>query len=317
VANISLQAAEARMRRGDVRGAAALYARVLGVASVMDDRAWIASCHSSLAVTASLLGEDESARLHLDAARRSAGELTPADQIAVLSSTGIAALLLGDATAAVEQFRVARAATLDLRLHDCNALPFRAQMVEALLVVGAADEARSVADELMRFAARAGRTRGIGDAHRAAALLAAADGDLDTARSSIHAAITEHDRLPGPIESAWSHLVAGVVERRSRRRAVARGHFEQARETFRSVGADVLAERADLELARTGAPVARLGELTPSETQVAQLVALGYTNAEVSAQLHMSTKTVEANLTRIYRKMGVRSRTELAARTVT
>lgn len=314
LANISIHAAEARMRRGDPRGARARYESVLELSSTMDDRAWIATSRASLASVCAYLGDTEPVRGHLEAARAVSADLSRGDRLAVHSSAGIAALLIGDASYAVEHFRLGRAITLDLGLHDCNALPFRAHMVEALLAVGEGVEACEVADELERFARRAGRTRGIGDAHRAAALLAAHHGDLDAARCRIEAAIAEHDRLHGPLEGAWSRLIAGVIERRARRRAAARAYFEQARDACRPAGAEALAQRADAELARTEGRTTRIDELTPAEEQVARLVALGHTNTEVAALLRMSPKTVEANLTRIYRKLGVRSRTELAAR---
>ncbi len=71
--------------------------------------------------------------------------------------------------------------------------------------------------------------------------------------------------------------------------------------------------RAEAELARI-APAAAGHALTPTEARVAELVASGHSNKEVAAQLYMSVKTVEANLSRIYAKLDVRSRTELAAR---
>lgn len=315
VANISLQAADARMRRGDPRGALERSERALEVASVMDDRAWIANCHAWMSLANAYLSDVAAARRHLEAAARSTDDLSLTDQVAVRSSIGIAALLGDDPSTAVASFRRAREVTLQLRLHDCNALPFRVQMVEALLAVDHLDEAREVSAELMRFATAAGRRRGISDAHRATALVAAAEGDLDRARSCIEAAIAEHDGLPGPLEGAWSRLVAGVIERRARKRAVARAYFEQARDACRAAGIEALARRADVELARTGGRASTdTGALTPAEAQVARLVVSGHTNVEVAALLHMSTKTVEANLTRIYRKLGVRSRTELAAR---
>lgn len=314
VANLSLPAGEARMRRGDLHGARARYELGLDAASTMDDRAWIATSHASLALTSAYLGDSERVELHLEEARAAVPGLSLGDQLAVRSSIGIAALLRGDAADAVVQLRAARAVTLRLRLHDSNALPFRAQLVEALLAVDEADEAREVSAELTRFASAAGRTRGIGDAHRAAALVAAADGDLDAARTSAEAAIAAHDRLPGPIEGAWSRLVAGVVERRSRKRAVARAHFEQARDACLAVGAEALARRADADLERTATTTGGAGQLTPSEERVAHLVVLGHTNAEIAALLHMSARTVESNLSRIYRKLGIRSRTELAVR---
>jgi DNA-binding CsgD family transcriptional regulator len=311
--NLSQHAGEARLRRGDLHGARRLWEQYLELASTMDDRAIIVNARAGLALVNGYLGARDIAGTHAAVVRDGTDGLAPGDVSAAHSTAGTALLLGGDPAAAVDHFRVARQVLLDVGQHDCNALPFRAQMVEALVDLGQLDEARVVADELTRFAERAGRARGIGDAHRGQALVAAAAGDLDRARSSIESAIAVHDSLPGPIEGAWSRLVAGVVDRRSRKRAAARRHFERALTSLRSVGAESLARRAEEELARAGATAGRLDGLTAAEAQVAELVAQGHTNAEVAALLHISTRTVESNLTRIYRKLGVRSRTELAS----
>ena len=83
------------------------------------------------------------------------------------------------------------------------------------------------------------------------------------------------------------------------------------------MGAALWAERARTELARVGLRRSALAQLTPSEQRVAELAAAGQTNREVAAQLFISPKTVEANLARIYHKLGVRSRAELGAQAAT
>jgi DNA-binding CsgD family transcriptional regulator len=277
-----------------------MFQRNLDLAGTLDDRLYELSARAGLALTNALTGRFDAAAADLAVLQDAVDSLATADQLTMNATAGTASLLCGAPDRAVGHFRSARAASLQLGLRDCTMSPFRAEMVEALLALGEIDEAREVADELVAFAGRAQRRRGIADAHRATALVAAADGDLARARECIDQAIREHDLLPGPLEGAWSRLIAGVIE--------------QARDTFRRIGAEALAERAETELARTGGRQSPLGDLTPAEQQVARLVTLGHTNAEVAALLHMSAKTVEANLTRVYRKLGVRSRTELAAR---
>jgi DNA-binding CsgD family transcriptional regulator len=306
--------ANIRLRRGDLRAAHRMFQRNLDLAGTLDDRLYELSARAGLALTNALTGRFDAAAADLAVLQDAVDSLATADQLTMNATAGTASLLCGAPDRAVGHFRSARAASLQLGLRDCTMSPFRAEMVEALLALGEIDEAREVADELVAFAGRAQRRRGIADAHRATALVAAADGDLARARECIDQAIREHDLLPGPLEGAWSRLIAGVIERRLRQRASARAHLEQARDTFRRIGAEALAERAETELARTGGRQSPLGDLTPAEQQVARLVTLGHTNAEVAALLHMSAKTVEANLTRVYRKLGVRSRTELAAR---
>jgi len=108
--------------------------------------------------------------------------------------------------------------------------------------------------------------------------------------------------------------VKGAVERRAKRKREARETLRRALDTFEKLGAPLWAEKASAELARIGGRVPALLGLTPTEGRVAELVASGSTNREVAEALFVSVHTVEANLKRIYRKLGIRSRTELASR---
>jgi DNA-binding CsgD family transcriptional regulator len=98
-----------------------------------------------------------------------------------------------------------------------------------------------------------------------------------------------------------------------RRKAAARAALDGALETFEEICAVVWAQRARRELGRIGGRVPYEGDLTATEEQVAALVRAGRTNREIATTLHLSPKTVEGALTKVYRKLGVRSRTELAA----
>jgi DNA-binding CsgD family transcriptional regulator len=143
--------------------------------------------------------------------------------------------------------------------------------------------------------------------------VAAADGALDDAVSALDDALREHDRAPIPFERAWTMLVRGRVLRRRRERAAARTSLVEARDVFAGLGAARFLEIARDELTRTGIRVAS-GDLTATERRVAELAAAGMTNREVAAALFISPKTVDANLARAYRKLGVESRAELGAR---
>jgi len=125
-------------------------------------------------------------------------------------------------------------------------------------------------------------------------------------------AFAVHERLEMPLELARTHLIAGEVTRRARRKLAAREHTEEARLMFARLGAAPWAERAEAELARLGTTRAGGQELTSAERQVAGLVAAGRTNREVAAELYMGLRTVEAHLSATYRKLGIRSRSELA-----
>jgi DNA-binding CsgD family transcriptional regulator len=105
----------------------------------------------------------------------------------------------------------------------------------------------------------------------------------------------------------------GAVQRRAKKKREARDTLTQALEIFERLGAAAWSERTRAELARIGGRAASSVGLTPTEARVAELVAAGGTNREVADALFVSVHTVEANLKRIYRKLGIRSRTELAS----
>jgi DNA-binding NarL/FixJ family response regulator len=107
--------------------------------------------------------------------------------------------------------------------------------------------------------------------------------------------------------------VLGTIHRRAKHKAAARAALEEAQASLEEMGVPLWAERARNELGRIGGR-AREGGLTPTEQRVAGLVAEGMSNKQVAEALFVSVRTVEANLTRIYAKLGVRSRTELASR---
>jgi DNA-binding NarL/FixJ family response regulator len=127
-----------------------------------------------------------------------------------------------------------------------------------------------------------------------------------------------HARTEMPFERARTELCYGERLRRARRRAEARDQLHAALETFQRLGAEPWADRARNELRATGETVRRdpsaSDELTLQELQVALKVAEGATNREAAAAMFLSPKTIEAHLSRIYSKLGVRSRTELAHR---
>jgi DNA-binding CsgD family transcriptional regulator len=139
----------------------------------------------------------------------------------------------------------------------------------------------------------------------------AASGDLEAAERAARQAITHHQRLPMPFELARTQLLLGQLERRQRHREAAAATLRTALEAFEEMGTPLWAERARGALART-AP--RPGSvLIPSEQRIAELAASGMSNQDIAAALFISSKTVEANLTRVYRKLAIRSRAQLSS----
>ena len=142
--------------------------------------------------------------------------------------------------------------------------------------------------------------------------------DDDEAVAAFEAALDAHAAATNPFETARTRLLLGSRLRRAGRRTVARDHLALARDAFAAMDMAAWVEKADDELAASGAR-ARKRELTSSEpltareVRVALLAARGSSNKEIAAALFLSPKTVERHLSSVYRKRGFRSRTELAA----
>jgi len=187
--------------------------------------------------------------------------------------------------------------------------------LEALAALGRLDEAAALADWIEAQGAAANRAWHRVVAARGRALVAAASGDDDGAREALAAAFAAHDELPQPFELGRTLLTQGRIDRRAKRWAAARRALVQALETFDAVGAGRWSEQAATELARVpGRGRSTEVGLSQTERRIAGLVADGLSNKEVAATMFISVRTVEANLSKVYAKLGVRSRTELARR---
>jgi DNA-binding CsgD family transcriptional regulator len=190
--------------------------------------------------------------------------------------------------------------------------------VEAAVACGELDEASELLDFVEEHAQRLDRAWALACSARGRALLATAQGDVAAAERAFVVAYEHHARRPQQLptyELARTLLVHGSILRRQQQKRRAREALEQASAIFDRLGARVYAERTHSELARIGGRAAAAGEnLSETERQIADLVAEGRTNREVAAALSLSPKTVEWNLSKVYAKLGVRSRAELASR---
>lgn len=240
-----------------------------------------------------------------------------------LAHLGLALLHLDDLDGAIETYRELRRIDTDSGIRDVTALRWHTDAVMALALADAADEAEGLLEEV-----RAAIDDGLGApgvvvaTDRAAAEIAAARGDLDTGRAlaTRSAEGAEEHRLP--IEQARSLVTLAHIERRARRTGRSREAAARAREVLRPLHAVPwkdwvqarFPEGAALHTLEPEEPEGAdpLAQLTLTEQQVAGLVADGASNREIAQRLHLSVKTVEGTLTRIYRKTGVRSRTQLA-----
>lgn len=183
---------------------------------------------------------------------------------------------------------------------------------EALIALDRPIEAEPLVDALERNGRRLDRAWMLAVGARCRAMLSATRGDLKDASLNAERAMVEHERLPMPFECARTLLLVGQLQRRHRQREKSAVTLRQALDAFEELGTPLWANRVRAELARVNVGVREQSALlTPSEQRVAELVASGMTNREVAATLFISPKTVEVNLSRIYRKLGIRSRTQL------
>ena len=230
------------------------------------------------------------------------------------SVLGLVAFAEDEPLAAIEILESAWGLMLERRLGDLSIFPVAQVLAEAYAVVGRFAEAAAVVAALdaSPIATRPWcRTM----TSRCSALAASIQGDHDAARAAMDAAIGAQIDLPEPFEQARTMLLQGRIERNARNWGAARVAFVAALEQFDTLGASRWAEKTAAEIARLpGRRPGRSDELTTREREVAVLVAEGLTNREVAAKLFVTIRTVEANLSKVYAKLGVRSRTELAAR---
>ncbi len=229
---------------------------------------------------------------------------------------GIVALWRGDPGAAVERLAGAddQARTLGWRAADAR--PWTPELVEALLQLDRRDEATSVLERWERDEARVANDYVLAPATRCRGLVAAARGDVAEAVTLLEEAVARHEALGDTFGQARAQLALGTTLRRARQRRAARDTIEAALDGFEALGAATWVERAREELGRISGRT-RQDALTAAERRVATLVAEGRTNHEVATALFLAERTVAGHLTHIYAKLGVRSRTELAAKVQT
>jgi DNA-binding CsgD family transcriptional regulator len=193
-----------------------------------------------------------------------------------------------------------------------GATRFVVDYTEALIELGRRDEAVELLGWYERNARRLERASALGNCARCRGLLAAQAGDVDGALAAYEEALEWHAKAELPLDRARTLLALGATQRRMKRRREARATLEEAFALFERIGAALWAERARGELKRISGRAATPGALTPAEERVAVLVAEGKTNKEVAAALYLSERTVEGHLSRVFAKLGVRHRAELA-----
>jgi DNA-binding CsgD family transcriptional regulator len=232
-----------------------------------------------------------------------------------LRSLGFAELLAGDlAGAADHMLRAWSISTDEVGVREPAILRLHPDAVAALVGLARFDEAAELTRQLDAATDANHHPWSTAMASRCHGLLQAAQGDRMAAIDLLERALAEHQRLPMPFEEARTRLLLGSVLRRAGHRSDARRELELARAVFVHLGTPIQERQASAELDTIGGRRRQETELSPVEQRIADLVAAGQTNREVAAATFTSVRTVETHLGRIYRKLGIRSRTELAAR---
>jgi DNA-binding CsgD family transcriptional regulator len=227
---------------------------------------------------------------------------------------GFLELSLGDPVNAHARLGPLPEALRSMGVGEPGVYPVLPNEIEALVALNELDHAERLADELEERGRALDRPWALATAARCRGLLAAAHGDLEIALAWLERALNEHKRLSHPFELGRTLRAHGMILRRDKQKAAASRTLGQALALFERLGASLWAESTRAELDRVGLRRTISTGLTEAEAKVAELVATGCTNREVASALFMSPKTVEAHLAHIYRKLGIRSRTELAQR---
>ena len=257
----------------------------------------------------------------IDAARAAAGEGLPVataagDDWAVVMLHGVlgfAELSAGNLEAADVSLSAAAGLADRIGLAEPAAWRFQANHVEIVIGLGDLERAEALLTRLEGQGRATGRRWTLATAARCRALLLAAQGNTPGAVQALDETLRHHQHLAMPFELARTLLVGGQMQRRAKHKRIARQHLDHALGIFEALPAPTWAARARAELSRIGLrPPAPL-ELTATEERVAVLAASGHTNRQVATALFLSPRTVEDNLARVYRKLGVSSRAELGA----
>ncbi|MBB5958161.1 DNA-binding CsgD family transcriptional regulator [Saccharothrix tamanrassetensis] len=227
-----------------------------------------------------------------------------------LHAQGLAALGAGNPEAALGPLRRAGKLELDMGAVDPAVFAVRPDLAETLIAVGELTEAAGVIGGASACAVRLGRRGVAASLDRADGLLRLALKDYRGAERSLGSAVEVHRELRQPLQLGRSLVALGVLERRRKRRGASRRLLEQARQVFTESGAPRWADRVAVLLGDTPDGAALAG----FEARIARHVIEGASNPEVAGRLNISVKTVEGALTRIYRKLEVHNRTQLAAR---
>lgn len=252
-------------------------------------------------------GNVEVARQHLELGL-AAAERSGRGARAPRTALGVLELSLGDPESAWRWLEpaVARLVLFGVQVPR----PEVAFAIEALIELGRVDEARRLLEPFEERAAALDHRWACAVAARCRGLLLAR-ASLADGETALREVAEMAETVGVPLEVGRSLLTLGNVQRRLGHKQRARATLTEAVSVFASLGAAVWADRARREIGRIGGRVPHDHELSATEREIVELVRAGRSNKEIAAALHLSVKTVEWNLSKIYRKLGVPSRTAL------
>ncbi len=304
--------AEIAARTGDLPEAERLIERSIAIGSGMGSATWEAVALGPAGLIDALRGRHDQARARADRILELIeGVDEPLIEAHARAIRGFLALTEGDPVAADKELSRADAGLTGMGIVEPAPYRFHADHVEAVVALGDLDRAEELTQRLEHRRSVVPKPWTVVMAARARGLVQAARGDLEGAEASARTALSGHEQLGMPFERARDLLLLGILLRRRRRRSEAASRLEEAVELFDRLGSPRWAERAREELERIGMAPGEADRLTPSEERIARMAASGLTNREVASRLRISPKTVEANLSRAYAKLGIRTRAEL------
>jgi DNA-binding CsgD family transcriptional regulator len=256
-------------------------------------------------------GEHQQAEALLSTVR--AAEVQPGHRILFLRSRGCVLLETGRPEEAVTDFRAVGEIAESLGIDNPAFCPWRSHAALALHRLGHMDEARELARAELELSRRWGAPRIVGVSLRALELV---EGNK-TGEGLLRAAVDVLEGTPARLEHGRALIDLGAALRRANSRSEAREHLRDGIDLAHQCGATVLVTRGNEELAATGARarnvmLSGLESLTASERRVAQMAAEEVSNKEIAQALFVTVKTVEVHLSRVYRKLDIQSRRELA-----
>ncbi len=285
------------------------------------DQLWLSAfVHAGAGWALAARGAWEAAEDHVQGALVAARQLGDAASVTCAATAG-AQLAFARADHAVVLDAVQPLLDLGERatLAEPSVHPWRELHAEALVHLGLLAEAEDAVDALQALAEARDRRSSLSHAARVRGVLEAARGNPAGARESFEVGLAHSQELCAPFDRALLEMAYGRFLRRGGERRAASAHLKEAHGVFCRLGAEPFVQRCQAELAACGlAPRRRSGgpvlDLTPQELAVARLVATGKSNREVAAELVVSVKTVAYHLGNVYAKLGVSSRSQLAAR---